>query len=126
MSENIVEKTGKAGANLSGKQYFAVKISASGAGTAANVPTVVLCGADEKPFGILLSEPESGQAALIQVSGEQTAISGGTISAGDRLTVDAAGKVISATNTTTIGISIGNALADAVTADRVKILIDKQ
>lgn len=61
-SRQPVIKTFIAGADLSAKQYYFVKI-----GTADN--QVILAGANEKTVGILMNAPESGQRAEVAVAG---------------------------------------------------------
>lgn len=77
-----------AGADLSAKQFYAVKINSSG--------QIVLAGAGENAIGILQDEPASGQVGNVMVLGESMAIYGGTVTAGQNLAVDAAGKLVTA------------------------------
>lgn len=80
-----------AGADLSAKQYYAVKV------TAAN--TINLSGAGENALGILQNDPTSGQVATVMVLGESKAIYGGVVAAGANLKSDAAGKLVTAGGT---------------------------
>ena len=54
-------KAYKAGADLSSKQYHFVKLSA--------IDTIVACGANEKPIGILMNKPVQGEAAEVALPG---------------------------------------------------------
>lgn len=88
-----------AGADLSAKQYYAVKLSASN--------TVIVCAAvTDKPYGILQNDPTSGQEAEVCVVGQT------------KINSDAA---------LTIGVSIGTAadgqLAAYTVADTTKHII---
>lgn len=74
-----------AAADLSAKRYYAVALGSGGWG----VPSV----AGQKVAGILLNDPESGQVAEVQTSEICPAKFGGTIAAGDRLSVTSAGKL---------------------------------
>ena len=75
-----------AGADLSAKQFYGVKLS-SGAAILATV-------AGEPIVGVLQNAPTSGAAAEIQIASVAKCWLGGTVTAGDRLTVTAAGKFI--------------------------------
>jgi len=62
IANNAVKITLKAGADLSAKQYFFVKINSSG--------DAVLCSAaTDKPIGVLQNDPASGEEASIVVVG---------------------------------------------------------
>jgi len=98
-----------ANADLSSSQYFAVKPD-----TAEG--DVVLAGAGELALGILQNTPISAELADVAVEGSfSKAKAGGTISEGNLLKVDAAGKLIA--TTTADDIYVARALQDAVTDD---------
>jgi len=80
--------TRTAGADLSAKQYYAVKVNSSG--------QVVLAGAGENAIGVLQNKPASGQAAQIMVLGESKAVYGASVTAGQNLAADASGKLVPA------------------------------
>lgn len=84
-------KTFEAGENLSAKQFFAVKLNSSG--------QVVLAGAGERVIGILQNKPESGAAAKVAtVRGTTSKLKfGGSVTAGDAIKADSAGKGASGT-----------------------------
>ena len=88
----------KAGADLSAKQYFFVKIDANG--------DVVLAGNGENAIGVLQNAPASGEAANIAVAGVSKVIIGDTTSlvSGVVISSDANGKA-------TLGVSTDFALA---------------
>ena len=88
----------KAGADLSAKQYFFVKIDANG--------DAVLAGNGENAIGVLQNAPASGEAANIAVAGVSKVIIGDTTSldSGVVISSDADGKA-------TIGVSTDFALA---------------
>jgi hypothetical protein len=88
----------KAGADLSAKQYFFVKIDANG--------DAVLAGNGENAIGVLQNAPASGEAANIAVAGVSKVIIGDTTSldSGVVISSDANGKA-------TIGVSTDFALA---------------
>ena len=73
-----------AAADLSAKQFFAVKV------TAANV--VNLAGAGDGPIGVLQNKPTSGQAADVLVFGMTKASAGAAIAAGAKVMVDSNGQ----------------------------------
>lgn len=80
----------QAAADLSGKQFYAVKISA------ANAVNVATTGSDIV-YGILQNKPGTDQAADVCISGETKAYASTGIAAGARLMPDASGKLITAT-----------------------------
>ena len=88
----------KAGADLSAKQYFFVKIDANG--------DAVLAGNGENANGVLQNAPASGEAANIAVAGVSKVIIGDTTSldSGVVISSDANGKA-------TLGVSTDFALA---------------
>lgn len=79
-----------AGADLSAKQYYFVKITGS--------RTVTLAGDGFRVDGILLNKPTSGKAAAVETNDgvEQFAVAGEQISAGTELASDASGKAVAA------------------------------
>ena len=88
----------KAGADLSAKQYFFVKIDANG--------DAVLAGNGQNAIGILQNAPTEGEAANIAVAGVSKVIIGDTTSldSGVVISSDANGKA-------TLGVSTDFALA---------------
>lgn len=96
-----------AGADLSAKQYFAVKL--------ANTGKVVLAGAGESAIGVVQNTPVAEEASTIMTLGITMAKSGGSITAGQNVTPDAAGKfVVAAGGNAVIGVALTNAVADDV------------
>jgi hypothetical protein len=74
-----------AGADLSTKQYFFVKINTSG--------QAVLCsGATDKPIGVLQNNPESGEEAAIVVIGGTKLVASASLDEGDLIGTAASGK----------------------------------
>ena len=104
-------KSFKTATDLSAKQYFIVKLSAAQTVALASAATDIL-------IGVLRNEPESGQAAEVHmINGGASAKvkAGGTISAGDMITSDSAGKAVA--TTTTGNYVLGMALEAAVDGD---------
>lgn len=97
-----------AGADLSGSQYLAVKITGAAA--------VGLCGAGENSLGILQNDPGNGEAASVRFVGPSKAVYGGAVGAGDRLTPDANGKLVATSATTDhiVGVAVIGGQADDV------------
>lgn len=93
-----------AGADLSAKQYYIVKLDGS-----ANY--VLASAATDKLSGVLMNKPESGETALVYSRGKAPVIAGGNIAIGDRLTSDGSGKAIA--TTTEDNIVLGEALQAA-------------
>lgn len=103
-----------AGSDLSSSQYKAVALATDGA---VDVVTV----AGSASIGFLQNLPLTGAVAEIAtVGGGAKAIAGGTITAGDRLAVDAIGDVVLATPLDAV---VGIALESAVDNDVFGILV---
>jgi hypothetical protein len=108
-------RTFVAGADLSAKQFFLVKLSSG------NV--VVSTAATDKIIGVLDNAPVSGDDAVVRLlssSGTGKVKTGGSGSAGDKLTSDGAGKAI--TTTTSTNRVFGLALTDFTSGDVVEYL----
>lgn len=82
-----------AGADLSGSQFYAVKITAARTVGLANT-------GGEQIYGILQNKPTTGQAADVGFLGVSKAAAGAAIAAGAALTTDTTGRLITATSTT--------------------------
>ena len=106
---NTVRESMVAGADLSGNQFYAVKMNTTDR-------TVVLAGNGEAAFGILIGTPVSGAAATVVTHGRTTVEVGtGGISAGDNVAVEAGGKIVTAASGDVI---IGVAVYDAAVSTR--------
>ncbi len=93
-----------AAADLSTKQYYAVKVDSNG--------KIALCSsAGEFVTGILQNKPVAAEAAQVQHSGTTKAVAGAAITAGARVMTNASGKVI--TLATSASIACGVALESA-------------
>lgn len=99
-----------AAADLSAKQYFAVKVDSNGAAAVA--------GAGELACGILQNAPASAAIAVVRVSGISKMIGGGTVAKGSAVAADSSGKgkvaVAGKTDTSDAGAS-----ADALIGSHV-------
>jgi hypothetical protein len=117
-----------AAADLSGKQYYAVKVDSTG--------KAALGAAGDFVIGYLVNKPTAGQAATIVYSGVSKALLGGTVAAGATVACDANGKTVDATeaktNTSDAGAAadpliasnvIGVALVGGVAGDIVPVLV---
>lgn len=75
----------KAGADLSAKQFYFVKMSAN--------DTVALCsGATDKPIGVLQNKPTSGQIASVMVIGVTKVSSDAALAVGDIIATQTDGQ----------------------------------
>lgn len=83
-----------AGADLSDKQYYAVKLNPSA--------QIILSGAGENALGILQDKPASGRVGKVMCEGKSPAIYGASVTAGNSLTPDAAGKLVPATGSNAV------------------------
>ena len=103
----------KSAASLSGKKNYIVYVSAKGVVTIASAAT-------HKVMGVVTNSPQAGVGQNVSVAlpfGNETfkVIAGGSISIGDKLTADSAGKAIA---TTSAGNYVfGVALQDADAGD---------
>jgi len=77
-----------AGADLSAKRYYAVKLNSSG--------EIVLAGAGDNSIGVLQNKPASGYVGTVMTLGESYAIYGAAVTAGQNLAADANGKLVPA------------------------------
>jgi len=111
MSESATKQSYIAGADLSAKQYYAVRI------TAADTVNVGTLGG--KCVGVLVNAPESGRAAEVVTAGKTKMLAGSTITAGDTVESDALGKAHTKTGD-------GYALGVAITAAAAGALFDVQ
>lgn len=105
----------EAGADLSAKQFFFVKMSANN--------KVILCAAaTDKPIGVLQNKPTSGQTAKVRSLGVSKVSADGTLAAGDLIGTSADGQAdpkVPGTDTTefTVGhVLIGAAAGELGTA----------
>lgn len=105
-----------AAADLSAKQFFAVKID--------NTGKVDLAGAGEMAIGILQNNPASGQVASVAFIGTSKAIAGDSITAGDPLAVDANGKLVLATKARTNTSDAGAAADPLIGSNVIGIALD--
>lgn len=118
MSQSIksFSKSFKSTGDLSAKQNYIVKADVS------NDQSVVIAAAATDPIvGVLENKPTAGQAALVQILGTAKVIAGGTVTRGDVVTSDSAGKAI--TTTTDKDVAVGRALESAVAGDIFEILL---
>jgi len=105
-----------AAADLSAKQYYVVYLSAAN--------TVNVSGAGVLSLGVLQNKPESGEGAIVSRDGDVTsAVAGAAISAGDELTTDSSGRVITADDYADeiIGIAMSAASAAAEVIEMLQI-----
>lgn len=92
-SHPVLDLSREAAADLSGKQYYAVKQSGAG--------QINVCGAvTDTGLGILLDKPKQTETGRVRVHGTSLAItdgSGAAIAVGDKLGPNAAGKLVKVT-----------------------------
>lgn len=118
-SSDNIEGSYVAGADLTARQFRFVRLST----TADN--TVIICGAGEKPFGVLLNKPNTGETAQIAPCGTGAICTlevdgaAGAIVRGDALASDADGQgVVDATDGAQVGAiaqQTSSALGDLIT-----------
>lgn len=97
-----------AGANLTGKLHYFVKMSGD------NAVVLATAGSDQV-VGVLREENTSGNPVTVQFGGIGKVIAGGTIVAGNRITSDGSGKAVA--TTTAADKVVGVALTGADSGD---------
>lgn len=100
--------------DLTAKQFYAVKMTA----TARTVALASTGG--EMIYGILQNAPAATEAANVCIFGVTKAQAGGTITAGDPLTTDTAGKLITYTSSK---VKVGVALTSGASGDLITAFI---
>lgn len=85
-----------AGADLSTKQFFFVKQSTAADRTALLADATI----GEAVLGVLQNDPTLAQAAEVRTGGRTSVVYGGTVTRGDKLTSDSAGKAVKYTKAT--------------------------
>ena len=110
--------TFEAGADLSAKQYYFVKLSAAN--------TVNVCSAiTDIPIGILQNKPGSGEAATVCLFGISKVSADGTLAAGNLIgtSADSQADAITAGTDTTV-YTMGQALEAAAAGDTVSMFLN--
>lgn len=107
----------KASADLSAKQFRCVKYS--GVGTVTVVAAIT-----DKVCGILQDTPVSGQAANVAQAGLTKALAGGTVTAGDTVGTDNAGRVVTIVpGTDTTQYVVGKAQTSGAINEVISVLL---
>lgn len=97
-TQAIVQEVNRiAGADLSTKQFYFVKLD-----TSADRQVVLAAGNSDVVEGILTSKPTSGHVGSVQVKGQGKVIYGGTVTRGDALMSDSSGRAVTQTSTNPI------------------------
>lgn len=101
-----VRTTFKAGADLSAKQFYAVKLDST------EGQVIACAGTTDKPIGILQNSPASGGEAIVAISGISKVNSDAALALGDTIGTAADGQLATYANGTDttkyiIGIVIG-------------------
>ncbi|SRR6266511_1341529 len=118
MPQNILTISRSADSDLSAKQFFLMKATATGCDLNGTLNGPIL--------GVLTNAPTAGKAAAVQVEGVARVVAGAAFAIGDYVKSDAAGKAIKqtaeavGTQVHVIGMALEAAGADG---DQVDILI---
>lgn len=101
-----ITTTYEAGEDLSAKQYYLVYLSSA--------DTVSACGANGKAIGILQNEPESGEEAVVALTGISKFVCSETVAVGKYVTSTSAGKgeVVDAAGEHAVGTCVEATSAD--------------
>jgi hypothetical protein len=116
---NLLSTTFKADSDLSTKQYFLGKRTATG---------VDLAAANDRVLGPIVNKPKQAGGAAIQVAGIAFVKAGAAITAGDYLKADANGRAITAGGEApgTLVEAFGIALEDATALDdQIRVLLQR-
>lgn len=84
----------KAAADLSGKQYTFVRMSA--AGTVNLASEVAVSAANKVAFGVLQNKPKTNEAATVAVLGETKVLAGAAAAVDKLITYNSSGKAVEA------------------------------
>jgi hypothetical protein len=99
----FVDITGVAYADLSSKQYYAVRTTGADTSYSAGNPTISLCigssGGINGAKGILQNDPSSYESASVRVVGASKLVCGEAVAVGDLITSSTAGTGIIADTT---------------------------
>ena len=104
----------QAAADLSGFQYCAVRLSAAGKTNLASLNT------DSSVVGVLQNKPQNNENATISYGGLSKVVAGGTLTAGDIITVYGSGRAIIVTSAL---IAIGRCLETAAAGNIFSALL---
>jgi hypothetical protein len=103
----------EAGADLSAKQYYFVKLDATG-------KAVVCSGVTDKPVGVLQNDPTSGQAAEVVVAGLTKVSTNAALAIADLIGTSADGQAAAyVAGTDTTKYVVGTILVTSGGADEV-------
>jgi len=80
----------EAGEDMSSSQYYMVDVSAADKVDLVDAAT-------DAPIGVLQNAPESGQAALVRITGHTKVVVGAPVSVNDKVMPDASGRAVTAT-----------------------------
>lgn len=106
-----------ASADLSAKQFRVMKVS-------GDLTVTVTAAVTDKPAGILQDAPVSGQPASVCFSGVSKVRAGGTVTAGDEVGTDNAGRVVTITpGTDTTVYRVGRALSGGAVDEFITVLV---
>ena len=107
-----------AAADLSSKQYHFVVLASA---TSVNVATAIT----NAPIGILQNAPESGQSAIVAVSGVSKVVADGTLAAGNFIgtSADAQADAISPGTDTTVYMK-GQCLGAASAGETTEMILN--
>lgn len=107
----------EAAVSFVGKKFFAIKIDSNGKADLAGAGSTT-----ERPVGIMIDEPASGEHGSVVRAGYTWAKAGGTITAGDKVTSDANGKLV--TTTTDKVAYLGTAEEGAVLDQEFQVRVE--
>lgn len=101
-------------ADLSAKQFYGVYLNST--------PNWVLCATNGgRCDGVLVNEPDTDIEAKVMVEGISKVVYGGTVTAGDSLMVNTAGKFVKATKGMwAVGVALQSGVASDVKAMRIR------
>jgi len=111
-SGNQIRESMVAGADLSAKQFTFVKMNTTDR-------TVVSAGNGDAAMGVVINDPESGQAATVVTQGRVIVEVGtGGLTAGDNVGIDANGEAVTAASS---DIIVGQCVVGASAGERATV-----
>lgn len=122
--QNVLSISRKADADLSTKQYFLAKATATGA---------ALAGANDRVLGPIVNKPASGAATSIQTYGVAFVKAGAAIAINDYVKADANGRAVTSTGEAAgtlvevfgIALEAASALDDVIRVLLTRVVINR-
>lgn len=111
VDSNVIKESFKAGADLSAKRLYLVKLNSDG-------EAILSAAGTDRSLGPIYEPEEENKAVAVAIGGCPKVLIGGTVGEGDRLTSDGSGKAI--TTTTSGNYVFGEAMEEGADGDVIQ------